>query len=57
MGPNHGNFGHPGAGGSLGFAEPDKRMGFGYVMNQMKVGLKGEPTTSRRLIDALYPLL
>ena len=30
---------------------------FGYVMNQMKVGLKGESTTSRRLIDALYPLL
>ena len=57
MGPNSRNFGHPGAGGSLGFADPDKRIGFGYVMNQMKVAAQGEPTTSRRLTNALYPLL
>ena len=29
------SFGHPGAGGSLGYADPDARVGFGYVMNQM----------------------
>jgi CubicO group peptidase (beta-lactamase class C family) len=34
-GPNPHGFGHPGAGGSLGFADPDTRVGFGYVMNQM----------------------
>lgn len=28
-------FGHQGAGGSLGYADPDKQVGFGYVMNQM----------------------
>ncbi len=35
LGPNPRTFGHPGAGGSIGFADPDAQVGFGYVMNQM----------------------
>ena len=31
FGPNEGAFGHPGAGGSIGFADPCARIGFGYV--------------------------
>ena len=35
FGPNEGSFGHPGAGGGLGFADPSMRVGFGYVTNRM----------------------
>jgi CubicO group peptidase (beta-lactamase class C family) len=35
VGPNPHTFGHPGAGGSIGFADPVARLGFGYTMNQM----------------------
>jgi CubicO group peptidase (beta-lactamase class C family) len=41
--PNASAFGHPGAGGSIGMADPEARVGFGYVMNKMKLGLVGGP--------------
>jgi len=46
-------FGHPGAGGSLGFADPAAGLAFGYVMNQMQLGLAGDPR-SERLVSAAY---
>ncbi len=56
FGPNAHAFGHPGAGGSLGYADPDARIGFGYVMNQMRPGLVTGPR-AQELIDALYACL
>ncbi len=38
-------FGHVGAGGSLGFADPDLGIGYGYVMNQMSGNLLGDLRT------------
>jgi CubicO group peptidase (beta-lactamase class C family) len=48
-----GSFGHSGAGGSYGFADPENDLAVGYVMNQMQSGLLGDPR-ARRLIKACY---
>ena len=53
LGPNERAFGHPGAGGSLGYADCDAQVGFGYVMNQMGMSLLIDPRP-RALISALY---
>jgi CubicO group peptidase (beta-lactamase class C family) len=44
LSPSPNAFGHPGAGGSIGVADPDAGVGFGYVMNKMQMGLVGGPT-------------
>ena len=46
-------FGHPGAGGSVGFADPDHRIGFGYVLNRMGPYILLDPR-ALALIDAVY---
>ena len=51
-----GAFGHPGAGGSLGFADPVHGLAFGYAMNQMQLGLLGDPR-AERLVSAAYASL
>jgi len=43
------SFGHYGAGGSVGFADPDRRVAGGYVMNKMHFGLAGDPRTAALL--------
>jgi CubicO group peptidase (beta-lactamase class C family) len=48
-------FGHFGAGGSLGFCDPDSGVAFGYVMNQM--GPRWQNPRTRALIDALRTCL
>jgi CubicO group peptidase (beta-lactamase class C family) len=49
-------FGSPGAGGSLGFADPDAGIGYGYVTSQMGTSLTGDPRDVA-LRDALYSAL
>ncbi len=52
-GPSLKAYGHPGAGGSLAFADPENGISFAYVMNQMEVGaLPGERVQG--LVKALY---
>lgn len=48
-----GAFGHVGAGGSIGFADPDNRISFGYTMNHMGDGLLLNER-GQRLVDAVY---
>lgn len=52
-GPNESSFGHSGWGGSFAFADPERRLGFAYVMNSMGTELVGDPR-NLALIEALY---
>lgn len=49
-------FGHVGAGGSIGFADPEARLAFSYTMNQMGGGLLLNER-GQSLIDAAYQAL
>jgi CubicO group peptidase (beta-lactamase class C family) len=56
LGPNPKSFGHPGAGGSLGYADPEAKIGFGYTMNKMQASLLIDPRATA-LIEAVYASL
>ncbi len=55
LGPNPGAFGHFGAGGSLGFCDPQARIAFGYVTNEM--GPRWQNPRNRALLEAVYASL
>ncbi len=48
-----GSFGHGGAGGSYGFADPEHRLAVGYVMNKMAMEFTGD-SRSHGLVGAVY---
>jgi CubicO group peptidase (beta-lactamase class C family) len=56
FGPSRKSFGHPGAGGSHAFADPENKIAFAYVMNQMEQKVLPNEK-SLRLVDAIYHLL
>jgi CubicO group peptidase (beta-lactamase class C family) len=49
-------FGHPGSGGSVGFADPRERLSFGYVMSKLGFGT-GLNARGQSLVDATYRAL
>ena len=53
FGPFVTSFGHPGAGGSHAFADPENKIAFAYVMNQMEQSVLPNEK-SLRLVDAIY---
>ena len=56
LGPNPQAFGHAGAGGSVGCADPQSGIAFGYTMNQMKNEFT-EDYRYWRLLKAVYAAL
>ena len=42
-----GSFGHNGAGGSFGFAQPSRHLAMAYVMNTMLITIDGDPRAQR----------
>jgi CubicO group peptidase (beta-lactamase class C family) len=56
LGSHQGAFGHFGAGGSLGFADPEARLAFAYTPNQGE-GPRWQNPRNRGLIEALYACL
>lgn len=55
LGPNRGAFGHFGAGGALGFCDPEADVAMGYVMNDM--GPRWQNPRNRALLESLYASL
>ena len=55
MGPNARAFGHQGAGGAIGFGDPDAKLGFSYAMNKPHADVT--VPTRARVIEEIYAAL
>jgi CubicO group peptidase (beta-lactamase class C family) len=55
LGPNAGSFGHYGYGGSLGFADPEAGVAFGFLTS--RPGNRWQTPRTQALVDAVYEAL
>jgi CubicO group peptidase (beta-lactamase class C family) len=55
---NASSFGHPGAGGSFGFADPEAQVGYGYIPNRKSTTMGGDPrdVALRRALFSATPI-
>ncbi|MCL4861628.1 MAG: beta-lactamase family protein [Caldilineaceae bacterium] len=51
MGPAEGAFGHGGNGGSMGFADPERRLVLGLTKNYMRAPVEGQPGVAQLVAD------
>lgn len=51
-----GSYGHPGAGGSVAFAQPERELGFAYVMNKPASNLAND-ARAQHLVDAVTTII
>lgn len=51
MGPAESAFGHGGNGGSMGFADPERRLALGLTKNYMRAPVEGQSTTAQLVAD------
>jgi CubicO group peptidase (beta-lactamase class C family) len=56
LSPSNRAFGHPGAGGSIGMADPDAGVGFGFTLNKMQMGMVGA-AGAFAMLEAFYDAL
>jgi CubicO group peptidase (beta-lactamase class C family) len=54
VGIRPGTFGHPGAGGSVGFYDPDAKLSYCFAMNQMEAGVISGGASAMGVAGAVY---
>jgi CubicO group peptidase (beta-lactamase class C family) len=57
IGPDGGEFGHAGNGGSLGFADPERQLAFGLTKNLLRSGAVTQETVAFQIAEAIRAAL